>query len=395
MIDVLLAAPSIEGEEELVASAPAAGVRIVRRCIDAVDVLAAVAAYPDAIPIISASLPRMVSATVDRLGARVVGLAEDEEDADRLTALGVLRIVRSTQAPVWPALVAPATFVTTPLGQENVTSAESLVSSESIASTGMAIVPASAPGLIAVWGPPGAPGRTTIAVGLADALARRSFRVCLVDADTYAPSIDIALGISGGGIATATVRAESASGSVSSSCWIDVSSTLSVLPGLGPSQSWRDLRPSRLVALWDLVRGEFDVVVVDVGSCIEDDDAASPWATRRNAAAVTALQMADHIVAVADSSPAGAARIARGWPQLMDITAAHQPVLVQNRASRKAGDWQATVSELGVSATVVSIPHDPRSVTSCWAHAATLSERAPRSPVTRAMRKLASVVVPD
>ncbi|HAN70940.1 MAG TPA: hypothetical protein DCQ36_05050, partial [Actinobacteria bacterium] len=49
--------------------------------------------------------------------------------------------------------------------------------------------------LVAVWGPMGAPGRTTIAVGIAEALAERGARVCLIDADTYAPSVALALGL--------------------------------------------------------------------------------------------------------------------------------------------------------------------------------------------------------
>ena len=303
MIDALLAAPLQECEAELVRSASSSGVRIVRRCIDAVDVLAAVATYPNAIPIISASLPRLVSATVDRLGPRTVGLADDEEDVQRLTGLGVPRIVRSSQAPLWPALVALTSAVAATGEREFSPVPEMVVSPDLVTPDKETRSGASGADLVAVWGPPGAPGRTTIAMGLADALARRRSRVCLVDADTYAPSIDLALGISCAGIVAASLRAETSSGSVPSPCWVDVSATLSVLPGIGASQSWRDLRPSRLVALWDLLRREFDVVVVDIGSCLEDDDAASPWATRRNAAAVTALEVANRVVAVADSSP--------------------------------------------------------------------------------------------
>ena len=395
MIDVLLAAPLQECEAELVTSASSSGVRVVRRCIDAVDVLAAVATHPNAIPIISASLPRLVSATVDRLGPRTVGLADDDEDVQRLTGLGVQRIVRSSQAPLWPALVAPTSAAVAIREREPLPGPEQLVSPDPVTTAEETGSQASVADLVAVWGPPGAPGRTTIAMGLADALARRRGRVCLVDADTYAPSIDVALGIAGAGIVTACLRAETSSGSIPAPCWINVSTTLSVLPGIGASQSWRDLRPSRLVALWDLLRREFDVVVVDIGSCIEDDDAASPWATRRNAAAVTALEVADRIVAVADSSPVGAARLARNWPAITAFSTAHTRVLVQNRAARKTGEWRATVSALGVDAPVEAIPYDPRGVASCWVHADTFSERAPRSSVTRAMRKLAAAVVPD
>src|SRR5690606_21209567 len=42
--------------------------------------------------------------------------------------------------------------------------------------------------VVVVWGPPGSPGRTTVAVNLAAELAGPSRRACLVDADTHAAS---------------------------------------------------------------------------------------------------------------------------------------------------------------------------------------------------------------
>src|SRR5262249_54584000 len=48
---------------------------------------------------------------------------------------------------------------------------------------------------IAVWGPAGAPGRTTVAVSLAAALARRGLRTTLVDADPYGGSVAQHLGV--------------------------------------------------------------------------------------------------------------------------------------------------------------------------------------------------------
>ena len=390
MIDVLLAAPTLACEADLVVTAPSSGVRIVRRCIDAVDVLAAVATHPAAIPIVSASLPRLVAATVERLGSRTVGLAEDEEDAHRLRSLGVHRIVLSSDAPLWPLLVAQPSAVERHDGSGADSEAGERRRPDVAAPTSPGDV-----GVVAVWGPPGAPGRTTVAIGLADALAIQGRRVCLVDADTYAPSIALALGTGMGGLANACARADAGSDVAYGSLCTRVSPYLSVLAGLGPAHSWRDLRPSSLAVLWDSLRGEFDVVVIDIGSCIEDPDADSPWATRRNAAAVTALQSADQVVAVARSSPVGAARLVREWPALAEATLLGLPIVAQNRVPKRAGDWPETIAALGIDVPIVSIPEDPRSVASCWSHAATFSEHAPRSPITRAMRTLAAAVVRD
>jgi MinD-like ATPase involved in chromosome partitioning or flagellar assembly len=381
-MDVLLAAPGVRGEDELVAAAPASGVRILRRCVDAVDILAAVATFPHALPVVSASLPRTVAATIDRLGAQTVGIADDDDDETRLRALGVTRIVRSDTERMWSALVMDV--------DEAV---ETVPSTEGSAG----LVPEPSPArprgrLVAVWGPPGAPGRTTVAVGLADALARGGWDTCLIDADTYAPSIAMALGVQAPGIAAACRRTETDGGADVRGMSVCVRPRLSVLPGLVTSDEWSQLRTPSLEALWASTRQTFDISIVDVGACIEDDEAGAPWGRRRNAAAVTALQEADEIVVVGRGSPEGAARLAMSWSALPGSASRW---VVQNRTSRGAGDWSQALRALGIDVPVVELPDDPRSVDRCWRYGATLSEKSARSGLARALRSLASTLMGD
>ena len=49
--------------------------------------------------------------------------------------------------------------------------------------------------MVAVWGPAGAPGRTTVAAGVAAELARRRVRTVLVDADPYGGAVAQQLGV--------------------------------------------------------------------------------------------------------------------------------------------------------------------------------------------------------
>src|SRR4029450_11154857 len=49
--------------------------------------------------------------------------------------------------------------------------------------------------MVAVWGPTGAPGRTTVAATLAGQLAVVGHEALLVDADTYGASVAQALGM--------------------------------------------------------------------------------------------------------------------------------------------------------------------------------------------------------
>ena len=63
--------------------------------------------------------------------------------------------------------------------------------------------------VVAVWGPAGAPGRTSVAVAIADEASRAGVDVLLVDADTWAPSVSVVLGLvdDGAGLASACRRA--------------------------------------------------------------------------------------------------------------------------------------------------------------------------------------------
>jgi len=377
MIDVLLAAPGVTREPELVSTASTSGVRIVRRCVDAVDALAAVASFPQAQPVISASLPRLVSATVDRLGSATVGLAEDPEDVDRLRHLGVSRIVRADSTPLWPLLIATHEV-------------------DAIAGDVVHIIDAPRPmrcgHVIVVWGPHGAPGRTTVALGLADALAGMQRRVCLIDADTYAPSIGMALGVQAPGILAACRSLDGREEIDVAEFCTQVSPTMSVLTGIGSTDHWPELRSAHLESLWESMRASFDVTVVDVGASLEDVDGDAPWSRRRNAASLSALTIADHVVVVARSSAHGAARLASAWG---DLPPGAPRTLVHTRAGRGASAWVDTVRALGIDAPAVAVPDDERTLARCWAHGGTLSERASRSGVSRAMRLLARQVVGD
>ena len=49
--------------------------------------------------------------------------------------------------------------------------------------------------LISVWSPIGSPGKSTIALSMATELAESGKNVFLLDADTWAPSLDLQLGL--------------------------------------------------------------------------------------------------------------------------------------------------------------------------------------------------------
>ena len=385
MIPVLLAAPGLGQEPDIVVAAPTRGVTVLRRCVDTVDLLAAAAADPQARVVVSATLPRLSGDAVERMGgaARVVGLCDSDGDERRLHALGVGSVVRVADSAVVTvqrlvAACAPGAsgphgvWATTPPTEERVSG-----------STGR---------LVAVWGPIGSPGRTTVALGLAEALAELRPRVCTVDADTYAPSMALALGVveDASGLLVACRQAESGvlTDGRLTGLTRRVSDRWHLLGGLSSTERWPELRAGALDRVWAACREEFDVTVVDIGFCLERDDTGA-WARQRNAAALTALAAADHVVAVADASAAGLARLAAAWPALEAAAPEASTVVVRNRGTDRDREWSRAAAACGVRAPVHEVPADARRVGRSWARGLTLREGARRSPVRGALVEVA------
>lgn len=395
MIDLILAAPDLRHEPALVSSAAANGIRLLRRCVDAVDLLAAASVDTSVALVVSAGLPRLSADVVVRLGSTrcIVGLASDPLDAAMLDGLGIPHVLSVDESAdgMWRAIRDALSARLTD---------ETTVALSGVWTTGVWTEPdesptVSADGLvIAVWGPMGAPGRTTVATALSEALAVGGRRVCLVDADTYAPSIGLALGMLDefGGLVRACRQAENGmlDGASVTSVSRRVSGSWNVLTGVPRADRWPELTPSALDRVWQSLRAAFDVTVVDIGFCIEDDDSPAAWARRRNAAAVSALATADHALAVACATSAGAARLVAAWPEFSAAAVTAPVTVVRNRVGRRqASGWTDALLEFGVSARVHAIPSDTKSVDACWSRGRSLGEGARRSPMRRSINGLA------
>src|SRR5690606_22332876 len=107
--------------------------------------------------------------------------------------------------------------------------------------------------IVAVWGPHGAPGRSTIAIQLALELARTGRRCALIDADTVAPSLALLLGLGDDapGIAAACRRAELGGLDAAELSRVAVAvetsaGTVDVLAGLNRPSRWPELSADRL-----------------------------------------------------------------------------------------------------------------------------------------------------
>lgn len=263
--------------------------------------------------------------------------------------------------------------------------------------------------ITAVWGPPGAPGRSTLSIQLAVELARTGRRTALVDADTVAPSIALLLGLSDDdpGIAAACRRAELGALDPDEltrlATAVDTSGgSIDVLGGINRPSRWPELSASRLSAALQACRGWAEETVVDVSAAFDADDEATYDLTgpRRHAATAAALAEADTIVAVASADPLGISRFLRDHAELRRLTGPTPVVVVVNQLRAgplgldARGQIRRTLERFGGIADVVFVPFDQRAADAALLHARPIADVVPRSPLVAGIRRLAARLSP-
>ncbi len=325
--------------------------------------------------------PALVS-LCDRHGVRIVPLSDSPGD-DRLAQLYGL-------APPLP--LRDGGRVAEALGEG--------VAPEGGGASSAAAAPAPTGRVIAVWGPTGAPGRSTVAVELAAELARDGRRVGLVDADTHAPSLALALGLAdeGPGFAAACrqVDLEALTPAELSRISVPLGRGVEVLTGLNRPGRWPELSEERVGGALRVCRSWVDETIVDVAASLEQDeeivsDLAGP---RRNAATLTAVRAADLIVAVASADPVGMARFVRGHADLRATVGATPVVVVVNRLRPGAlgidprGQVRATLERFCGIRDVWFLPMDVKAADAAMLAARPAQEVAGRSALSAAVRRL-------
>lgn len=347
-VPVLTAVTGASWEARLVAALERqqVGVTVVRRCVDLADLLAAAAAGTARAALLSADLRRLDRDALARLaaaGVAVIGLYPPGDDtAERwLRQLGVRHLLPADASADAVGAAVTTAVLDDPLADERLLD-DPLLDPPRPSPAGWAdpaaalphepppsrrgALPEPSPGsgqLLAVWGPTGAPGRTTVAVTLASELARLGVPTLLADADVYGGVVAQVLGLLDEfpGLAAAARLANTGALDLPALARLapDVGG-LRVLTGIPRAERWPELRPAALETVWSLARTLAQVTVVDCAFALEADEEISfdTAAPRRNGATAATLDAADLVIAVGAGDPVGIQRLVRGLAQLRE-----------------------------------------------------------------------------
>jgi MinD-like ATPase involved in chromosome partitioning or flagellar assembly len=265
-------------------------------------------------------------------------------------------------------------------------------------------LPARRGSVIAVWGPTGAPGRTTVAVTLADELARVGAGSLLVDADVYGGTVAAALGLldESPGLAAACRQASGQrldAAALAALCW-QLTPHLRVLTGIPLASRWPELRPTAIGPVFAAARTLADFTVVDCGFCLETDEELSfdTLAPRRNGATLAVLDDADLIVVVGAADPIGMQRLVRGLAELREAELPAPVWVVLNRVRDGAvpGDVRAELTaaleRFAGRTPAALLPAAGRSLDAALATGRLLREADPGSRLRQAVAELAAAL---
>jgi MinD-like ATPase involved in chromosome partitioning or flagellar assembly len=410
-IPVLTAVTGAGWESRLVAALEngSNGLEVARRCVDVADLLAAVAAGHGRAVLLSADLRRLDREVVGRLAAAevaVVGVVPvgDEQAERRLRQIGVGHVVTAEATPAEVSAQVHRAVDGMSAGSDGASALQLGVDQDG---TGTAPVdsPPAVGRLVAVWGPTGAPGRTSIAVNVAAEVARLGHTALLVDADTYGGAVAQTLGLldEAPGLAGAARAANNGSLDLPGLARHarQVTPRLRVLSGITRTERWPELRPASLEVVWTLARGLAEVTVIDCGFCLEQDEELSfdTAAPRRNGSTLTTLGQADVVVAVGASDPVGLQRLVRGLSDLRDVVSGVEVRVVVNRLrpsvvgpdpERQVRSALERYAGVGVAAL---IPEDRAALDAALFRGQPLVDVASRSAARQAIASLAAGLV--
>ncbi|WP_174776529.1 AAA family ATPase [Cryobacterium mannosilyticum] len=382
-------------------------------------IVARAATVPDLLDVLSEGTPDVVIAgaardtlsagliaACDARGIRLIALAETDADRRHAVGLGLFEVLDASAAwsEIQPLIIGGIVIPSRiedpspPVAASRTGSARAGTARGGTARTGTARTGT----VIAVWGPAGSPGRTTLAINIAAEIAAAGHTVVLADIDTYSGSVAPTLGMldEAPGFAAACRLAGSDSLTRSeleriAQRYASPSGAFWVLTGIGRPSRWPELSGERVTRTIDALRHWVDYVVLDTGFSLESDEEISSdlFAPRRNAATLAGLRECDHVVACGLADPVGMSRFLRAWVDLAEVITTDRVSVVMNRVRSSAvgldprGQVVQALRRFGGIESAVLVPQDQQGTDAAVLAGRTLRDAAPKSPARVRIRR--------
>lgn len=437
---VLLGLAGSDTEMLRAIDAPGSGLRVVRRCADLTDLVGAVMAGLASLVVLETAFDDVDRAVIDRLtrcGAAGVLLVPTGEEArwsmpgwmilgdatPPAEARGALQALARQAVPPPPAggwagsmgSVGAMGSAGPPPGGARA-GAETPGPEERVARSEGPETPSTASRddgsavrrgrIVAVWGPHGAPGRSTIAAGLAHGLAGAGGGL-LADADVEAPSLVELLGLPEDSSSLATAARLAAHGRLDDAEFarliVPVGAGVGLLSGLGRPGRWRELPPAAMSAVWERARRAAAWTVVDLaGGPIDEVVDEYSLEPGRGAMAAELLRQADEVLLVGAGDPIGVRRLLQLLADCEEVLGAGRaPRVVVNRVrasaagSSPARAVRESLGRFGGVADPILLPEDPQAADRCLLEARSVLDLCPASPLGRALTGLVDALDPS
>lgn len=356
---------------------------LVLRCVDRVELLATIRGGSiDAIVSVGAPpwLDRQAAREALDAGIKLVGLSDDPVESDRLTSLGAITLASD----------APLSSIVASCRDSARTAPPSLPSTQPAQPKGK---------IIAVWGPKGAPGRTTTAVELAAQLACTESETILIDGDPYGGDCLQMLGVMEE-LPTIVWAARMAAKEELDAARLALDlrragrSGPVLLPGLPRAEMWPEVSDFGWRQLLTVARASFRFTVCDIGFCLEPAGPSFPGAGEgRNRIARTTVREADRVVAVCRGDAIGIKNFLWGFEALRELGREEDAVIVANRV--RSGEQHAIGNllrkHLG-KRPIAYIPDVPGEIAQAVRAGVPVREMKRGSDVTAGIRSLAAAL---
>ena len=297
---------------------------IKRRCVDAIDLISSIQTNKSATIIISADFGLLNLETIKHISQnnlKVIGvyLADDLDQFEKLKNLGIkftqginFKDVESSALQLFNLIVTE---------KENTTSESTI------------------PGLISIWGNPGAPGRTSVAINTAYCLAKTNRPTLLIDLDAIAPSIASSLSLVSEIPGISSVIHDAMYGKLSKSNFdkniFEVSKNLHVITGISNAKRWLELRTTGLIEVLKYASQNYAHIVCDLSSVLPDQidkDKFDQGIFKRFDHVPKILELSNRVVYVMQANPLSLIRCNENLEVLKEFNPL-DPYIVLNRVN--------------------------------------------------------------